>query len=105
MRMISPPNGIQAYFVSALDAGNRPIRAWFQATSVAYGKYNDCRIPTSRVGARIDGGPTIHGPLAKGSASAVAFAAAPASTPMLVWSVRGRVVMSTLRYKPYRPRT
>jgi hypothetical protein len=94
--MISPPNGIQAYFVSALDANNRPIRAWFQATSVDYEKYNNCWIRTSRVGAAINGGPTIHGPEVKGP-SAVAFAAAPARTPMLVWSVRGRVVMSTLR--------
>jgi hypothetical protein len=97
--MISPPNGIQATFASALDNRNRLIRAWFQATSIAYEKYNNCYIRTSRIGAAIDGGPTIHGPEVRGPGEAV-FHAAPANTPMLVWTDRNRVVTSSLRDAP-----
>jgi hypothetical protein len=98
--MISPPNGLQSAFASALDIGDRPIRVWFQGTAVTYEKYNNCAITASRVGAAIDNGPTIHGPAASGGPVDMTLIAAPAATPALVWPVRRRVVMSTLRDAP-----
>jgi hypothetical protein len=102
--MISPPNGLQSSFASALDIADRPIRVWFQGTALKYEKIG-CYITASRVGAAIDGGPTIHGP-AIPTGPAGAFSAAPARAPMLVWAepgrgvISGRVVMSTLREAP-----
>jgi hypothetical protein len=93
--MISPPNGIQAAFASALDAGSRLIRTWFQATAVDYERYNNCYIRASRIAASIDGGPTIHGPEVRGPAEATFAGAVPA--PLLVWTDRNRVLTSTLR--------
>ena len=93
---ISPPNGTQGQFVSALDDDGRPVRAWLQATSIGRDKYGiNCWFPTMRVGASIDGGPTIHGPEVKPYAQ-LAFAADPVRTPMLVWREERRILFSTL---------
>ena len=63
--MISPPNGLQVAFASALDTGDRPIRAGSKAPQ--FRPQLDCYITASRVGSTVDGGPVIHGPAIPGA--------------------------------------
>jgi len=96
-RSLAPANQVLAGFAAAVDTSDRTVAVWVQAGRVSVDKYGTCAMSGLRVAGSINGDPPITGPRIRSGIDSLALAAAPGSTPRLVWSGGGVIVMTTLR--------